>query len=106
MVFIVFGNLYPYFWVIPAMANWMDEEDDDSLVLALIDEELTECEQLTALLCQYWVPFVCKEPRKTSKHTGHLWVQEVLATHNTRCHDMFRMETHMFYLLCHKLVEH
>ena len=39
-----------------------------------MDEELIEYEQLTSLLCEYLVPFICKEPQYTGQHKGHLWV--------------------------------
>ncbi|XP_028764534.1 uncharacterized protein LOC114762832 [Neltuma alba] len=82
------------------------EEDEQSQLISLLDEEITQYEEVAVLVSQYVMPYVCKEPRRTSQQTGNLWVQEILRDHEIRCYDMFRMEKEMFMRLCSKLVEH
>ena len=81
------------------------EEDEQSQLISLINEG-TEYEEVTALVCQYLVPYMCKEPRNTSEQKGSSWVQEILTGHDSKCYEMFRVEKHVFYRLCYKLVEH
>ncbi|XP_024634373.2 uncharacterized protein [Medicago truncatula] len=73
-----------------------DEEDDDIFQKAIF---------VAALVGEYAVNHLCKEPCRTSELTGHSWVQEILQGNPTRCYEMFRMEKHVFNLLCTELVE-
>ena len=41
-----------------------------------------------------------------SKQIGVKWVQEVLEGHDRVCQENFRVEKHVLFLLCSKLVEH
>jgi len=73
-----------------------DEEDDDIFQQAIF---------VSALVGEYVVNHLCKEPCRTSELKGHSWVQEILQGNPTRCYEMFRMEKHVFNLLCIELVE-
>ncbi|MQM16920.1 hypothetical protein Taro_049882 [Colocasia esculenta] len=44
-------------------------------------------------------------PMHTSRHTGHVWVHEVLHGHERRCYNTFRMHPSMFLKLRDILVE-
>ncbi|MQL94147.1 hypothetical protein Taro_026797 [Colocasia esculenta] len=44
-------------------------------------------------------------PMHTSRHTGHVWVHEVLHGHERRCYNTFRMNPSMFVKLRDILVE-
>jgi len=79
------------------MNYWNEEsnEDDDFF-----------CSSVAALMGEYAVKHLCKEPCRTSELTGHAWVKEVLQGNPTRCYEMFRMEKHTFHKLCTKLVDH
>ncbi|MQL88946.1 hypothetical protein Taro_021517, partial [Colocasia esculenta] len=44
-------------------------------------------------------------PMHTSRHTGHVWVHEVLQGHERRCYNTFRMHSSMFLKLRDILVE-
>jgi hypothetical protein len=74
-------------------------QDDD-------DDIFEEASLLAALIGEYAVNNLCKEPYRTSELTGHSWVQEILQGNPTRCYEMFRMEKHIFNKLCTELVEH
>ena len=85
------------------MENWNGEpnvnttEDDDFM---------EEANHVAALVGEYAVRHLCKEPRRTSEQTGHAWVHEILQGHSIRCYEMFRMEKHVFQMFCIELVEH
>ncbi|KAK8604863.1 hypothetical protein V6N13_082330 [Hibiscus sabdariffa] len=70
------------------------------------DDVTKEIYHVTALVGQYATRQLCKVPRRTSEQTGHAWVQEILQGHPIRCYEMFRMEKHIFHMLCTELVEH
>ncbi|MQM15551.1 hypothetical protein Taro_048497, partial [Colocasia esculenta] len=44
-------------------------------------------------------------PMHTSRHTGHVWVYEILHGHERRCYNTFRMHPSMFLKLRDILVE-
>ncbi|KAK8540743.1 hypothetical protein V6N13_010357 [Hibiscus sabdariffa] len=69
------------------------------------DDVTKEIYHVTALVGQYTSKQLCKVPRRTSEQTGHAWVQEILQGHPIRCYEMFRMEKHIFHMLCTELVE-
>ncbi|KAK8585330.1 hypothetical protein V6N13_076204 [Hibiscus sabdariffa] len=69
------------------------------------DDVTKEIYHVTALVGQYTAKQLCKVPRRTSEQTGHAWVQEILQGHPIRCYEMFRMEKHIFHMLCTELVE-
>ncbi|XP_050897585.1 uncharacterized protein LOC127104449 [Lathyrus oleraceus] len=77
-----------------------DDNDDDD------DEFFQQASFVAALIGEYAVSQLCKEPCRTSELSGHAWVQEILQGNSTRCYEMFRMEKHIFNLICTKLVEH
>jgi hypothetical protein len=70
------------------------------------DDFFEEASLLAALLGEYAVNNLCKEPCRTSELTGHSWVQEILQGNPTRCYEMFRMKKDIFNRLCTELVEH
>ncbi|KAL4362114.1 hypothetical protein GQ457_04G025480 [Hibiscus cannabinus] len=69
------------------------------------DDVTKEIYHVTALVGQYTAKQLCKVPRRTSEQTGHAWVQEILKGHPIRCYEMFRMEKHIFHMICTELVE-
>ncbi|KAK8574105.1 hypothetical protein V6N13_097097 [Hibiscus sabdariffa] len=69
------------------------------------DDVTKEIYHVTALVGQYTAKQLCKVPRRTSEQTIHAWVQEILQGHPIRCYEMFRMEKHIFHMLCTELVE-
>ncbi|KAJ8533606.1 hypothetical protein K7X08_006930 [Anisodus acutangulus] len=74
-----------------------EEEDGDIFQQAFF---------VSALVGEYAVKNLCKEPCRSSELTGHAWVQEILQGNPTHCYEMFRMIKHTFNLLCTELVEH
>ena len=80
------------------MENWNENSEDD--------DDMEEAYYVGALIGEYAVRHLCKEPRRTSEQTGHAWVLEILQGHHVRCYEMFRMEKHVFHMLCIELVEH
>ncbi|XP_057719160.1 uncharacterized protein LOC130980551 [Arachis stenosperma] len=81
------------------------EQHEESKLLSIIEEETDEIENISALIGQYAVNYLCKKPCRTSEQTGYLWVQEILCGHDIRCYEMFRMEKHVFFKFCDELVE-
>ncbi|KAK9270065.1 hypothetical protein L1049_025638 [Liquidambar formosana] len=51
----------------------------------------------------YSSTFIIKEPCRNSPHTGWKFMMEILGGHEKRCHEMFRMEKHVFRELCDTL---
>jgi hypothetical protein len=85
------------------MNGWNEQleqntQDDDAI--------FEEASLLAALIGEYAVNNLCKEPCRTSELTCHSWVQEILQGNPTRCYEMFRMEKDIFNKLCTELVEH
>jgi len=44
----------------------------------------------------YIMPYIAKEPCRTSPQTGNKWVIEILQGNPDRCKQNFRMEIHVF----------
>ena len=61
---------------------------------------------MSALIGEYAMKYLCKEPRRASEQTGHSWVQKILQGHPINCYEMFQMEKHVFCQFCIELVEH
>ncbi|KAL1290786.1 hypothetical protein AAHE18_20G154400 [Arachis hypogaea] len=70
-----------------------------------MEEDIDEIENISGLIGQYTVNYLCKKPCRTSEQIGYLWVQEILCGHSIRCYKMFRMEKHIFFQFCDELVE-
>jgi hypothetical protein len=51
------------------------------------------------------MPYIAKEPCKTSSQTGYKWVMKILQGNPDRCKQNFRMEIHVFIYLCKELKE-
>nr|KYP47354.1 hypothetical protein KK1_031037 [Cajanus cajan] len=66
---------------------------------------MNEAKDVSALISEYAIKYLCKEPCRSSDQTGHSWVQDILQGHPIRCYEMFRMEKHVFNQLCFELVE-
>ena len=66
---------------------------------------MEDASYVAALVGEYAIMHICKEPRRTSEHTGHTWVYEILQGHPIHCYEMFRMEKFIFHKLCTELVE-
>ncbi|KAL5567692.1 hypothetical protein UlMin_024267 [Ulmus minor] len=47
--------------------------------------------------------FLVKQPCRNSPHTGWKFVKGILEGNDRRCHEMFRMEKHVFFKLCDTL---
>ena len=60
---------------------------------------------VVALIGEYEIKYLCKQPRRTTEQTGHAWVQEILRGHPIRCYEMFRMEPQVFFKFCTDLFE-
>ncbi|XP_058755134.1 uncharacterized protein LOC131628278 [Vicia villosa] len=69
------------------------------------DDDFEDVFFVAALVGEYAVNNLCKEPCRTSQLTGHAWVQEILQGNLTRCYEMFRMEKYVFHKFCTKLME-
>ena len=82
------------------------KEDDEFKILSIVEDNMKEDEEVSALIGEYAVKYICKELRKTSEQTSHSWVQEILQGYPIRCYEMFRMEKHIFCQFCTELVEH
>ncbi|XP_028785955.1 putative nuclease HARBI1, partial [Neltuma alba] len=97
-------------WNEDTLRDWNDDsqwnEDDHSRRLSMINEELTQYEAVGALVGHYCEMYMFKQPCRTSEQTGNLWVQDIMNGHDDRCPEMFRVDKHVFHLLCTKLEEH
>ncbi|XP_054820818.1 uncharacterized protein LOC129319776 [Prosopis cineraria] len=89
------------------MLGWNEGWDVDVAhqLLPLLQQDISEQEEICQLVGEYVMPYVCKEPRRTSRQTGQMWVNEILQGHPDRCYEMFRMEKHLFRQLCATLDE-
>jgi len=83
---------------IGARTMYDDEDDDDDL--------LEKASNVSALVGEYIVKYLCKEPCRSNNHTGHSWVHEILQGHLIRCYEMFRMGKLTFHKLCTNLANH
>ena len=92
------------------MEDWSEEYwkewKEEYKLLSIIEDDAREDEEVSALIREYAMKYLCKKLRRTNEQTGHPWVQEILEGHPIRCYEMFRMEKHVFYQFCIKLVEH
>ncbi|XP_028785369.1 uncharacterized protein LOC114741284 [Neltuma alba] len=84
------------------MEHWNDDLENNYDE----DDVLDEAVIVSALVSEYAVTYLCKEPCRTSDQTGHAWVQEILRGNPTRCYEMFRMEKRVFHYLCAELSEY
>ncbi|KAK7276933.1 hypothetical protein RIF29_18082 [Crotalaria pallida] len=74
-----------------------DTNEDDAI--------MEEASYVGALVGEYAIRHLCKEPCRTREQSGHAWVQGILQGHPIRCYEQFRMEKHIFYKLCTELVD-
>jgi hypothetical protein len=73
-----------------------DENENDVFILAAAAVELVD---------DYYMPYIAKEPCRTSSQTDYKWVMEILQGNPDRCKQNFRMEIHVFIYLCKELKE-
>ncbi|XP_059636049.1 uncharacterized protein LOC132278265 [Cornus florida] len=73
-----------------------DDEFDEMVVDALLGVAV-------CVSTNYHTNYIVKEPCRNSNYTGHQFEMEVLAGHHKRCHELFRMEKHVFLRLCQEL---
>lgn len=76
--------------------NMDDEEMDDNTFYSLVLGAVSK-------VVSYHNNFLVKEPCRDSPHTGVKFMMEILRGNGTRCHEMFRMEKHVFMKLCDRL---
>jgi hypothetical protein len=53
----------------------------------------------------YYMPYIAKEPCRTSSQTCYKWVMEILQGNPDKCKQNFIMEIHVFLYLCKELKE-
>ena len=58
---------------------------------------MKQVEDVSALIGEYAMKYLCKAPCRTSEQTSHPWVQEILQGHPICCYEMFQMEKHIFF---------
>ncbi|XP_059451159.1 protein ALP1-like [Corylus avellana] len=73
-----------------------EKNENDVFILAAAAVEFVE---------NYYMPYITKEPCRTSSQTGYKWVMEILQGNPDRCKQNFRMEIHVFIYLCKELKE-
>ncbi|XP_052292520.1 uncharacterized protein LOC127900978 [Citrus sinensis] len=78
--------------------NYIDESDAEYKLLQMVQTRV-------ALYANHFIKHSLKEPCRTSHHSGHSFVLEVLNGHKDRIHQQFRMEKHVFIKLCQFLSE-
>jgi hypothetical protein len=71
-----------------------NENENDVFILAITVIEFVE---------NYYMPYIAKEPCRTSSQTGYKWVIEILQGNHVRYKQNFRMEIHVFIYLCKEL---
>ncbi|KAL5565506.1 hypothetical protein UlMin_028670 [Ulmus minor] len=68
------------------------------------DMELDELVLIVARISVYYHNnFLIKQPCRNSPHIGWKFVKGILEGNDRRCHEMFRMEKHVFVKLCDRL---
>nr|KYP58261.1 hypothetical protein KK1_004559 [Cajanus cajan] len=61
---------------------------------------------VNALVSEYAIKYLCKEPCRTSEHTCYSCMHEILQVHLVHYYEIFRMEKHIFHKLCTYLANH
>lgn len=73
---------------------------------SILEDDAKENEEVSDVISQYTIKYMCKESRRDNDQTQHVFVQEMLLRHPICCSDMFQMEKHVFDQFCNELVEH
>ena len=92
------------------MEDWNEEYGkewkDEFNLLFTIEDGTKEDDNVSALIVEYALKYICKESCRTSEKIGHSWMQGTLLGHPICYYEMFRVEKHVFYYFCTELVEH
>ncbi|XP_062074956.1 uncharacterized protein LOC133778963 [Humulus lupulus] len=82
------------------------EDMNEEYKQQVIAEEM-EIDELVLVVARtsiyYHNNFLVKEPCKNSPHTGWKFMMKIMDGNGRRCHEMFRMEKHVFCKLCDRL---
>ncbi|KAF3663419.1 hypothetical protein FXO38_10660 [Capsicum annuum] len=84
------------------------DEDDEELqkVHQEQDEEwMTLCQLAGKYVLTYCEKYLCKEPCRISKRSGHIFIQEMLRGNEIRCYENFRLKKAVFIDLSNDLAE-
>jgi hypothetical protein len=73
-----------------------NENENEILILAAAAIKFVE---------NYYMPYIVKEPCRTSSQTGYKWVIEILQGNPNWCKQNFRTKIHVFIYLCKELKE-
>ncbi|XLU54002.1 hypothetical protein S245_048650, partial [Arachis hypogaea] len=80
--------------------NVSDEEFENKQKVAAKRKKKTITLITIATCVDYFLKYVVKNPRRTSKLTGSSWVNELLNEHPIRCYQQFRMKKLVFFHPC------
>ncbi|XLU33672.1 hypothetical protein S245_069738, partial [Arachis hypogaea] len=80
--------------------NVSDEEFENKQKVAAKRKKKTMTLITIATCVDYFLKYVVKNPRRTSRLTGSGWVNELLNGHPIRCYQQFRMKKLVFLHLC------
>lgn len=83
-----------------------EEQNEESTLLCILQDDITEVGEVSALISEYAKKYLCKVPCRTSEQIGHSWLQEVLKGHPNHSFQQFRMEKHVFYQFCTEIFKH
>ncbi|KAM3231881.1 hypothetical protein P3L10_017240 [Capsicum annuum] len=91
----------------PDLSELLDEKDEElEKVCREQDEEwMTLCQLAGKYVLTYCKKYLCEEPFRTSKRSGHIFIQEILRGNETRCYENFRFKKAVFIDLPHDLTE-
>jgi hypothetical protein len=73
-----------------------NENENDVFILVAATVEFVE---------NYYMPYIAKEPYRTSFQTSYKWVMEILQGNLNMCKQNFRMEIYVFLNFCKELKE-
>jgi hypothetical protein len=107
------GCLFLYFHFFRTDMDNSDYRTQDDISDSDYDEEENETEYDIFILAtatlefvkNYYIPYIAKEPRRTSSQTSYKWVTKILQGNPDRCKQNFIMEIHVFIYLCIELKE-
>ena len=78
--------------------NYVDESDAEYKLLQMVQTGV-------AWHVNHFIKYSLKKPYRTSHHSGHSFVLEVLNGYKDRYHQQFKMEKHVFMKSCQVLSE-
>jgi len=68
-------------------------------------ERMALCRIACKSILIYYEKYICKEPCRTSKRTGNIFIQEILHENETRCYENFRLRKSVFLDLSKDLTD-